>query len=114
MAFLSQLMDDHNEYRRSQQLSLFQWDSTLETLAQTQLQNILSTNRIQHGHVPAHGLQNIVSGKRNLFKKNVALKLWLGDQGHARPIQDPSFQKIGCSFHEDSNKNVNLVCNYSS
>jgi len=113
MAFLSQLKEDHNEYRRSQQLSLFQWDSALETLAQTQLQHIQSTKQIQHGHVPTQGLQNIVSGKRNLLKPNVALKLWLGHQGHARPIQHPSFQKLGCSFHDDSNNNITILCNYS-
>lgn len=113
MAFLSQLLEDHNEYRQSKQLSHFQWDPFLETLAEKQIQEIIVTKKVQHGNLPSKGLQNIVSGKRNLFKKNVALQLWLGDQGHAKPVQEISFQKLGCSFHEDSNKNVTIVCNYS-
>lgn len=112
--FGEQLLADHNEYRQSKQLESFSWCPTLQTQAETQLSQILAQRSLHHGHVPSNGLQNIASGKRNLYKPGVVVRLWLSDQGHAAPILETSFHKLGAAVHEDSDKNVIIVCNYSS
>lgn len=103
------LLQDHNRYRKYPVV----WCSELEALAHRQLTECWTTKKIQHGNVPPKGFQNIASGKKNLLKPEVVLRMWLADAGHAKPIQDPRIKKIGSAYDIDAENNVIVVCNYS-
>ena len=111
-SILTQFLEDHNEQRTSRNLSSLRYSSELERLAQSQLDEILRTKKVQHGRQPEKGLQNIANGKKNLLKPGVCVRLWMGDEGHKRPILEPSFTHLGIAYSLDPDNNVIVIGNY--
>jgi uncharacterized protein YkwD len=114
-AWTQGFFDAHQQQRQQHGLPLLQWSSDLESEAAKHCQSMVSCDAPSHDLVPSNGYQNVLQGKLNFVRKpEKCIEKWLLDDGHRRPILDPSITRIGGTHRVHlENNNVYVCCNYS-